>query len=157
MDKQSRFSIRSVATVLLSYGVLVGGGLYFGKNVIVPALTGASSNQSGVLDSSENKLDSSPLTLLGDTFSGYRLLQSDSFQESLRQSGTQLVYRNEVNQVSRAKALETGKADLILTTLDQFLQNRPKGQIVGLINRTVGADAAVLNSKSIPSSIRSLI
>lgn len=121
-----------------------------GKHVLIPALTGRSSNPSGVLGSAGDRRDRSQLTLLGDTFSGYRLFQSESFQAALKESGTPLVYRDQVNQASRAEALDTGKADLILTTLDQFLRHRPKGQIVGLINRTVGADAAVLNRKKYP-------
>lgn len=52
--------------------------------------------------------------------------------------------------------MNEGKANLLVTTLDQFLQQKPQGKIVGLIDRTVGADAVVLNTKKY-SNLRSLL
>lgn len=49
-----------------------------------------------------------------------------------------------------------GVENLTETTLDQFLQQQPEGQIVGLIDRTVGADAVVLNTKKYPN-LKSLL
>ena len=43
-----------------------------------------------------------------------------------------------------------GDADLILTTVDQFVRAQPQGSIVGLIDRSNGADALVLNTKKYP-------
>lgn len=88
-----------------------------------------------------------PLTLLGDTFSGYSTFRNADFQAVLKESGIEMSYDNEFDQALRAKALGDGKADLLVTSLDQFLQQQPPGKIVGLLDRTVGADAVVLNTK----------
>lgn len=87
------------------------------------------------------------LTLLGDTFSGYSTFRNADFQTVLKETDIEISYANEFDQTLRAQALNEGDADLIVTTLDQFLQQRPQGQIVGLLDRTVGADAVVLNTK----------
>lgn len=87
------------------------------------------------------------LTLLGDSFSGYSTFRNDDFQGVLKAAGIELNYADEFDQTLRAEKLNKGKADLMVTTLDQFLQQQPKGKIVGLLDRTVGADAVVLNTK----------
>ncbi|MEO0869901.1 MAG: phosphate ABC transporter substrate-binding/OmpA family protein, partial [Cyanobacteria bacterium J06642_11] len=86
------------------------------------------------------------LVILGDTFSGYSTFRSPDFNDELEQSGLSLRFENEFDQAERAALLEKGKADLIVTTLDQYLKHEPEGKIVGLIDRTVGADAVVLNT-----------
>lgn len=90
---------------------------------------------------------SDELVMLGDTFSGYSTFRSSEFNEELQQSGLSLRFENEFDQAERAARLEKGSADLIVTTLDQYLKHRPEGKIVGLIDRTVGADAVVLNTR----------
>ncbi|MEO0947067.1 MAG: hypothetical protein AAFY11_02785, partial [Cyanobacteria bacterium J06641_5] len=84
--------------------------------------------------------------ILGDTFSGYSTFRSPKFQDLLQQANISLDYEDEFDQSERAARLERGKADLILTTLDQYLKHQPEGKIVGLVDRTVGADAVVLNT-----------
>lgn len=96
------------------------------------------------------------LTILGDTFSGYSTFRSSEFQEALKEVGLSLTYQDEFDQAQRAQLLNQGKADLFVTTLDQFLKQQPQGKIVGLIDRTVGADAVVLNTKKYPS-LKSLL
>jgi outer membrane protein OmpA-like peptidoglycan-associated protein len=96
------------------------------------------------------------ITVLGDTFSGYSTFRNQAFQATLKASGLQLNYKDEFNQAARAQALSQGQADIVLTTLDQFLQHQPQGKIVGLIDRTVGADAVVLNTNQYPK-LRSLL
>jgi OmpA-OmpF porin, OOP family len=91
------------------------------------------------------------LTLLGDSFSGYSTFRNDEFQAVLKEAGIELGYADEFDQTLRAEKLNKGKADLMVTTLDQFLQQQPKGKIIGLLDRTVGADAVVLNTKRYPS------
>ena len=86
------------------------------------------------------------LIILGDTFSGYSTFRSPEFNQELEQSGLSLSFENEFDQAERAARLEQGTADLIVTTLDQYLKHKPEGKIVGLIDRTVGADAMVLNT-----------
>lgn len=96
------------------------------------------------------------LTLLGDTFSGYSTFRNGTFQEALAESGVTLNYQDEFDQAARAQSLGQGKADLIVTTLDQFLQQQPEGQVVALIDRTLGADAVVLNTPQYPT-LKSLV
>lgn len=98
-----------------------------------------------IVDSSTNEL-----VILGDTFSGYSTFRSPEFTEELEESGISLRFENEFDQAERAARLEQGSADLIVTTLDQYLKHEPDGKIVGLIDRTVGADAVVLNTPKYP-------
>ncbi|MEL6555671.1 MAG: OmpA family protein [Cyanobacteria bacterium J06621_11] len=90
------------------------------------------------------------LTLLGDTFSGYSTFRNDDFQATLDDVAIEIEYADEFDQTVRAQQLGEGKADLIVTTLDQFVKQQPEGKIVGLLDRTVGADAVVLNTKKFP-------
>jgi OmpA-OmpF porin, OOP family len=90
------------------------------------------------------------LTLLGDTFSGYSTFRSPGFEQALKAVGLNFHYRDEFDQAKRANLLNTGDTDLVVTTLDQFLKQKPQGRIVGLIDRTVGADAVILNTKKYP-------
>jgi OmpA-OmpF porin, OOP family len=146
MKPGKTFSFRSVLTVLLAYGVLIGGGYFLARGLVIPILLGDSNRAPAALP----PVDRSEITLLGDTFSGYSTFRNGEFQAALQESGTQLNYRDEFNQAARAEALKTGNADLIVTTLDQFLRHQPQGKIVGLIDQTIGADAAVLNRKRYP-------
>lgn len=99
----------------------------------------------------------SDFTLLGDTFSGYSTFRNDEFQKVLKEKlGLNLQYEDEFDQKKRAELLNQGKADLLVTTLDQFLQQKPQGKIIGLIDRTVGADAIVLNTQKYPD-LKSLL
>jgi len=95
------------------------------------------------------------LTLLGDTFSGYSTFRSKEFKSS-KESGVNLHYEDEFDQAKRSELLNQGKASLLVTTLDQFLKQKPQGKIVGLIDRTIGADAVVLNTKKY-SNLKSLL
>ncbi|MEO0407011.1 MAG: phosphate ABC transporter substrate-binding/OmpA family protein, partial [Cyanobacteria bacterium P01_A01_bin.135] len=89
------------------------------------------------------------LTLLGDSFSGYSSLRALAAEQVLPGHDLGLCYQQELDQGQRAAQLGQG-ADLIVTTLDQYLTHRPAGKIVGLIDRTIGADAAVLNTSRFP-------
>jgi OmpA-OmpF porin, OOP family len=111
-------------------------------------LTGSRSSQSFSSKSYGNA--SNQLKVLGDTFSGYSTLRSDAFAGKISKLNLGIAYEDEFNQAQRAKRL--GKdADIIVTTLDQFLLNSPDGKIVGLIDKTIGADAVVLNTAKYPS------
>ncbi len=103
-----------------------------------------------------NRRSNSTIKILGDTFSGYSTMRSTALQDALKKSGITLQYADEFDQAQRAEALNQGKADLMVTTLDQFLQHKPQGKIVALIDRTVGADAIVLNTSEYPQ-LKSLI
>ncbi|PZO09348.1 MAG: hypothetical protein DCF25_21735 [Leptolyngbya foveolarum] len=110
---------------------------------------GNDSETSAIIDSTDAKANQNvvQLTVLGDTFSGYSTFRNADFQSVLQTAGIEINYADEFDQTLRAKKLSQGKADLMVTTLDQFLQHQPQGKIVGLLDRTVGADAVVLNTK----------
>jgi len=93
------------------------------------------------------------LRILGDSFSGYSTFRDSEFQKSLQQSQIGLIYEDEFDQQKRAQQLKLQKADLIVTTLDQFIKQNTysSGKIVGLIGRSNGADAVVLNTKKYPN------
>jgi OOP family OmpA-OmpF porin len=96
------------------------------------------------------------LKILGDTFSGYSTLRSPAFQGAMTEQGIGIRYQDEFDQQARAQALSQGKADIIVTSLDQYLTHQPDGKIVALVDRTVGADAVMLNSQQYPQ-LKSLI
>ncbi|MGD1904682.1 MAG: OmpA family protein [Leptolyngbyaceae cyanobacterium] len=131
-----------IGTLTITVGLLGGGVWYLNKTS--PALLGLGNPApSGNPTAPRSQTQ---LTLLGDTFSGYSTFRDGAFQEALAESGLTLQYTDEFDQAARAQSLANGNADLIVTTLDQFLQQQPQGRIVGLLDRTVGADAVVLNT-----------
>ena len=103
-----------------------------------------------------NRSSNSTIKVLGNTFSGYATIRSTEFRYALKKNGITLEYGDEFVQAQLADDLNQGKADIILTTLDQFIQHKPQGKIVALVDRTVGADAIVLNTKEYPQ-LKSLI
>ena len=136
--------------LLVTIGSL-GGGIWL--------LTQLSPNWQTTINSSSASSSSGSLlpqgtqqiSVLGDTFSGYSTFRNAAFQDALAESNIELRYDDEFDQAARALQLSRGDADIIVTTLDQFLQHQPEGKIVGLIDRTVGADAVVLNTKLYPN------
>lgn len=131
-----------IGTLAITVGLVGIGGLYLSE-IISPGLI--SGDESSNNDSTVPR-GQSPLTVLGDTFSGYSTFRNDDFQSALADAGITISYEDEFDQTARADALQQGEADMIVTTLDQYLQQQPEGVIVGLIDRTVGADAVVLNT-----------
>ncbi|WP_299416603.1 phosphate ABC transporter substrate-binding/OmpA family protein [Acaryochloris sp. IP29b_bin.148] len=140
--------------ILVSLGLTVGlsaGGLWLLQNTapdLLPSLLGQSNSGS--------RRAQGTFKILGDTFSGYSTFRDDGFKQALGEPGIRLEYADEFDQSQRAEALQKGQADFIVTTLDQFLKQKPQGKIVGLIDRTVGADAVVLNTRQFPQ-LNSLI
>ncbi len=145
MSKQKSLIIMTVAAITV---VIMSGGSFWLIDKLIPKLIRGRSTVT--------KLGSGQLTLLGDTFSGYSTFRSAEFQDELKGIGLSLSYLDEFDQTKRADLLNQGKADLLVTTLDQFLKQKPRGKIVGLIDRTVGADAVVLNTKKYPN-LKSLL
>ncbi|NEP00972.1 MAG: OmpA family protein [Symploca sp. SIO2E9] len=138
MSKRDNPLVLTLA-LLITIGV-IGGSLWLLLRRTSKLITGVP-EQSGT----------SKLTLLGDTFSGYSTFRSNEFQKALKEVGINLTYQDEFDQQKRTQLLNQRKADLFVTTLDQFLKHKPQGKIVGLIDRTVGADAVVLNTKKYPN------
>jgi OmpA-OmpF porin, OOP family len=120
--------------------LLVGGGGYFGLNAI------RESDIDPIAKIQSYGNEKNQITVLGDTFSGYSTLRAAPFADKITKAELGIRYQDEFDQKTRAEALD-GKADIIVTTLDQYLKHQPKGKIVGLIDKTVGADAVILNTK----------
>ncbi|MGF1603829.1 MAG: OmpA family protein [Thermosynechococcaceae cyanobacterium] len=127
----------------ISAALVVSGTGYFGLNLINLSES-APLAQVQVYGNEKRQL-----TVLGDTFSGYSTLRASPFAAKVTKADLGIRYQDEFDQAARAKALG-GRADIIVTTLDQYLKHQPKGRIVGLIDKTVGADAVVLNTRQYP-------
>jgi OmpA-OmpF porin, OOP family len=131
-----------ILAFLVTSGLCVGGVWLLGR--VAPGLVPT------FISPPDTQNSSSQVALLGDTFSGYSTFRSEAFQSALQESGLKLRYEDEFDQAKRAARLNQGQADLLVTTLDQFLKQKPKGKIIALIDRTVGADAVVLNTPKYP-------
>ena len=138
--------------LVITLAVLLGGGVLLSQAGGLKAFGSRTTVQSTVRDPRAK----TSLAALGDTFSGYSTLRSEAFQSDLLERGVGLAYGDEFDQKLRADAINRGDTDLMVTSLDQFLTHRPEGKIVGLIDRTVGADAVLLNSQRFPQ-LQSLI
>ncbi|MEH2437587.1 MAG: hypothetical protein V7K25_25725 [Nostoc sp.] len=136
--------------VILPLAIIITAGLGIGGFWLL------SKKSFNFIPSVQNNINKTEeLTLLGDTFSGYSTFRSKEFKSS-KESGVNLHYEDEFDQAKRSELLNQGKANLLVTTLDQFLKQKPQGKIVGLIDRTIGADAVVLNTKKY-SNLKSLL
>jgi outer membrane protein OmpA-like peptidoglycan-associated protein len=131
-----------ILAFVITAGLSVGGIWLLGK--IAPGLVPGVGNPS--VSNPTSPQTKGELRILGDTFSGYSTFRSAAFKDALKESGLSLRYEDEFDQAKRAERLNQGQADLLVTTLDQFLKQKPQGKIVALIDRTTGADAVVLNT-----------
>lgn len=145
--------------VVLILTLIITGGLLFGvvqwtRQIFKTDPTQIPNKTSVAVSRQKNNRQT--LTILGDTFSGYSTFRSQEFQAALKEIGLTLTYQDEFDQGKRADLLNQGQADLLVTTLDQFIKQQPQGQIIGLLDRTVGADAVVLNTQQYPQ-LKSLL
>jgi OmpA-OmpF porin, OOP family len=137
----SKKGLPPIAYIFAVFVVVIGG--HFGISALKKGET--TLNQVQAYGNEKKQL-----TVLGDSFSGYSSLRADPFAVKVTEANLGIRYQDEFEQEARANALGS-RADIILTTLDQYLKHKPKGQIVGLIDKTVGADAVVLNTKQYPA------
>jgi OmpA-OmpF porin, OOP family len=172
MQKQLQFSRLKKITVdryflekgatkpsaLILLGILSAGGFAIaGFGYLIASILGQRSDVLSVSPpSNQDPTVRDDLKILGDTFSGYSTFRNPAFLNALKASGLNLQYADEFDQAKRAASLSQGQADILVTTLDQFLKQKPAGRVVGLIDRTVGADAVVLNTKQFPQ-LKSLL
>ncbi len=142
-----------ILTLVITGGLIFGGVLFF-RQMLNPNPNPNPINSSKLTINQKNQRET--LSILGDTFSGYSTFRNSEFQAALKENGLTLTYQDEFDQTQRADSLNQGKADLLVTTLDQFIKQQPQGQIIGLLDRTVGADAVVLNTQQYPQ-LKSLL
>ena len=91
--------------------------------------------------------DDSTLIVEGDAWSGYAPFRDPNLLDGTAYS---LVYVEQVCQDVRAADITTGRADIAVTSLDQYLLNSPEGTVVGVIDQSVGADALALGTVDHP-------
>jgi len=87
----------------------------------------------------------SSIVVEGDPWSGYA-----PFRPIANLLPGKLQYKEELDQAVRACDVTTGRADFEVTTIGQYLKNKPDGSIVGVIDQSQGADALVLNTHDLP-------
>ncbi|HEX8804999.1 MAG TPA: ABC transporter substrate-binding protein [Acidimicrobiales bacterium] len=83
----------------------------------------------------------------GDPWSGYAPFRDPQMMAG---TGYSTLYVEQLCQDVRAADLTAGRADVAVTTLDQYLLHRPEGTVVGVIDQSEGADALVLNTVDRP-------
>lgn len=91
--------------------------------------------------------DADTLVVEGDPWSGYAPFRDPDLLDG---TGYDIVYVEQLCQEARAADLTTGRADIAVTTLDQYLLHQPDGTLVGVIDQSVGADALALNTVDFP-------
>jgi OOP family OmpA-OmpF porin len=87
------------------------------------------------------------LIVEGDAWSGYAPFRDPTLLDG---TGYRSLYVEQVCQDVRAADLSAGRADIAVTTLDQYLLHHPEGTIVGVIDQSVGADALALGTVQHP-------
>lgn len=146
--------------IVLILAILITGGLMIAlvqsMRGIFQTETNSGQNNNPVVTGQRDTINRDNLKILGDTFSGYSTFRNPEFQAALKEAGLTLTYQDEFDQGKRANLLNQGQADLLVTTLDQFIKQQPRGKIVALLDRTVGADAVVLNTQKYPQ-LKSLL
>ena len=84
-----------------------------------------------------------------DSFSGYSILRSSVLQDELKADGIRLRFEDDqADYAGRMKALESGKADLAVFTIDSFIAAGAEmgsfpASIILVLDETQGADAVV--------------
>lgn len=87
--------------------------------------------------------DETTLVVEGDAWSGYAPFRDPALLDG---TGYSLVYVEQLCQDVRMADVTAGRADIAVTSLDQYLLNHPEGTVVGIIDQSVGADALVLGT-----------
>ena len=141
-EKKREIIVLSLSFLITVSLLFVGGWFLGGWFVIKSDLFGLQKSSDN-RNSTINLQAKVTLNALGDTFSGYSTLRSSAFLGSLLERGVGLKYANEFKQIKRAMALNRGKADLIVTSFEDYLTHKPPGTIVALIVRTSGGVGVV--------------
>lgn len=87
--------------------------------------------------------DETTLVVEGDPWSGYAPFRDPTLMDG---SGYSMVYVEQLCQDVRMADVTAGRADIAVTSLDQYLLNNPEGTVVGIIDQSIGADALVLGT-----------
>jgi ABC-type nitrate/sulfonate/bicarbonate transport system substrate-binding protein len=129
-----------VASLAVGTGLLVGCGGGGGGN-------NAADGGAPCRDVETPEFDANTIRIAGDAWSGYAPFRDDTL---LSRTGYDTVWVDQPCQEFRARDLSEGRIDVAVTTLDQFLRQRPDGVVVGVIDQSQGADALALGSVARP-------
>jgi OmpA-OmpF porin, OOP family len=91
--------------------------------------------------------DENTLVVEGDPWSGYVLFRDEDL---LAGTGYSSLWVEQLCQDERARDLTAGRADIVVTTLDQYLLTHPEGTLVGVIDQSLGADSLALGTVNHP-------
>lgn len=97
------------------------------------------------------------ITVAADAFSGYAFLRSDVFAKSLKDDSIKVVVNDDkADYLARAKALQEGKTNFAVFTLDAYLVAGNKigdfpGTALLVIDETKGGDAIVAYKGAVPN------
>ena len=137
-----------VAGILLVLFLVVGVAFRF---LILPMLQG----DLVAATSTESRYDHE-ITLHADSFSGYAALRSPALHEELKDRGIKLdVVDDGADYSARMKALNKGRADLAVFTIDALVKagadyDDNPATILAVIDETYGADAIVAYKDAVP-------
>jgi OOP family OmpA-OmpF porin len=137
LPTRARAGIAALATVV----VLAAGVVWW------VGAAGDSSAAAACPPSEIPEHDDKTLIVEGDAWSGYAPFRDPTLLDG---TGYQLVYVEQVCQDVRAADITAGRADIAVTTLDQYLLQHPEGTVVGVIDQSVGADALALGTANHP-------
>ncbi len=90
------------------------------------------------------QLPANKVVLEGDPWSGYAPFRN---KELLAGTSIAYLYREELDQSKRACNLKLGHSNFLVTTANQVMSQKMDGQIVAVVDISMGADALVLNSR----------
>jgi OOP family OmpA-OmpF porin len=91
--------------------------------------------------------DENTLVVEGDLWSGYAPFRDETLLDG---TGYQLLWVEQPCQEMRAADVAAGRADIVVTTLDQYLLHQHEATLVGVIDQSVGADAMALGTNNHP-------
>jgi len=101
--------------------------------------------------SSDAQVFDDHLTILGDDWLGYMIFRSRKFQEELAERKVSASFEMEFDFAKRFKALEEGKADFVVATVDSYLSNGGDsnfpGVITHLVDESFGGDAIIVREE----------
>lgn len=139
-----------VAALIWCVILLLLGGAY--RFLIHPHLKQKLAGQTGGTSQYTDEL-----TLAADSFSGYAVLRSDALKQQLKGAGIRLTVQDDRGDVNtRLKALQDGKAQLAVFTVDSLLTAGARlkdfpATIVLVIDESQGADAIVASKTGVAS------
>ena len=135
-------------TIITAGGILWLLGSLIGEAIWLLAKRNSQSATIEIRDNSKRATEKIELNVAGnESFSGYSIISHPEFKKTLAEEyGIKINYQ-EHDRNKKIDLLDQGELDIWVTTIDRYLSEKPKGKIVGLIDRSVGADAIVLNNQ----------